>query len=75
MNMKTTDLVSLFEQSLRGAPQENLEEVGIVVQVGDGICKIHGITNAILGEQVDFDYRLPRRHRLKGEAILSLLWH
>ena len=55
MEMKSTDLVSLFEQSLRDLPEEKLEEIGIVVQVGDGICKVHGLSNAMHGELVTFE--------------------
>lgn len=52
---KNTDLVSLFEQSLRDLPEEKLEEIGIVVQVGDGICRVHGLTNAVYHELIDFE--------------------
>ncbi len=52
---KSTDLVSLFEQSLRDLPEEKLEEIGIVVQVGDGICRVHGLTNAVYHELIDFE--------------------
>lgn len=55
MEVKSTDLVSLFERSLRGLPEEKLEEIGIVVQVGDNICKVHGLINAISGEMIDFE--------------------
>jgi len=33
MEIKNTDLVSLFEQSLKDVPQEKLEEIGIVVKL------------------------------------------
>ena len=36
-------------------PQEKLEEIGIVIQVGDGICKVHGLTNAVYGELIEFE--------------------
>lgn len=55
MEIKSTDLVALFEKTLRDLPQEKLEEIGIVVQVGDGVCKVHGLTNAVYGELVDFE--------------------
>jgi len=55
MEIKSTDLVTLFEKTLRDLPQENLEEIGIVVQVGDGICKVHGLVNAVFGELIDFE--------------------
>jgi len=55
MEIKNTDLVSLFEQALQGVTGQELEEIGIVVQVGDGICKVHGLTNAMYGELIDFE--------------------
>lgn len=55
MEIKSTDLVALFEESLRDVPQEKLQEIGIVVQVGDNICKVHGLAKAISGELIDFE--------------------
>ena len=55
MKVKSADLVSLFEKSLSTTPQEKLDEIGIVVQVGDGICQVHGLSNAIYGELIEFD--------------------
>lgn len=52
---KNIDLVSLFEQSLRDLPEEKLEEIGIVVQVGDNICRVHGLSNAVYHELIDFE--------------------
>ncbi len=55
MNVKNIDLVSLFEQSLQEKPRQSLDEIGIVVKVGDGICYVHGLANAIFGELIDFE--------------------
>lgn len=55
MEIKSTDLVALFEKRLHDLPQEKLEEIGIVVQVGDGMCKVHGLTNAVFGELIEFE--------------------
>ncbi|MFC1842741.1 F0F1 ATP synthase subunit alpha [Candidatus Dependentiae bacterium] len=55
MKVKNTDLVSLFEQSLKDLPQEKLGEIGIVVKVGDNICQIHGLTNAVYNELIEFE--------------------
>lgn len=55
MKIKSTDLVSLFEKALQDTPQEKLEEVGIVVQVGDGICRVHGLERVVYNEIVEFD--------------------
>ena len=55
MEIKSTDLVALFERSLKELPEEKLQETGIVVQVGDGICQVHGLNNAVNDELVEFE--------------------
>ena len=55
MEIKSGDLVSLFEESLQGVAQQKLEETGIVVQVGDNMCKVHGLNNAVYGELISFE--------------------
>lgn len=55
MEIKSTDLVTLFEKALQGAPSKNLDEIGIVIKVGDGICFVHGLKNAVYGECIDFE--------------------
>ncbi|MEX0848932.1 MAG: F0F1 ATP synthase subunit alpha [Candidatus Dependentiae bacterium] len=55
MNVKSTDLVSLFEDALKGAPRPELDETGVVVQVGDDVCSVHGLRNAVYGELVTFE--------------------
>lgn len=52
---KDTDIISLLEQSLSTEYQEQLEEIGTVIKVGDGICKVYGLTNAIFGELIKFE--------------------
>ncbi len=53
--IKSTDLISLFEKSLAHVPADNLEEIGFVVQVGDTFCRIHGLTKAVYGELIEFE--------------------
>jgi F-type H+-transporting ATPase subunit alpha len=55
MEIKSTDLISLFEKSLQNIPEDDLQEIGIVVQVGDGIVIVHGLNNCVLNELVEFD--------------------
>jgi len=55
MKTKDINLISLFEKSLQQGPQQNLDEVGVVVQVGDGICTVFGLTNAVYGESIHFE--------------------
>ena len=55
MDIKSTDLISLFEKSLSELPEQQLDEIGFVVQVGDTFCKIHGLMHAVYGELIDFE--------------------
>ena len=55
MNTRDIELVSLLQKELQGKSHKQLDEVGIVVQVGDGICKVYGLMDAIYGELVLFD--------------------
>jgi len=55
MDIKGTDLISLFQDELAGKSANGLEQVGIVLQIGDNICMIQGLQNAIYGEVVEFD--------------------
>lgn len=50
-----TDLISVFENLLSQVPDDKLEEIGFVIQVGDTFCKIHGLTNAVYGELIEFE--------------------
>lgn len=55
MDIKATDLTSLFEKALSGGKVDKIEEVGFVIQVADFTCKVHGLTRCVYGEVVDFE--------------------
>src|SRR3989337_4030410 len=55
MEIKSTDLVSLFEKELLHGPEKDLTQIGIVIQVGDNICNVHGLQNALYQELVEFE--------------------
>lgn len=52
---KPTDLISLLEESLQAKPQDSLDEIGKVIKVGDGICRVYGLSNAVYGEVITFE--------------------
>jgi len=54
MEVKSTDLVSLFEKALAGVSEESFQELGLVIQVGDGACKIQGLHQVMYGELLEF---------------------
>lgn len=55
MNSKDLELVSLLQKELQDKPHQQLDEIGTVVQVGDGICKVYGLLDAVYGELVSFE--------------------
>lgn len=53
--IKPAEVSAILRQQLSGFKFESeLEETGTVLQVGDGICRIYGLTNAQSGELVEF---------------------
>lgn len=55
MEIRSSDLITLFEDALAGKQDKKLEEVGVVIQVGDNMCRTTGLSNAIFGEVIDFE--------------------
>ena len=54
-DIKPAEVSAILRQQLSGFQSETqLEEVGSVLQVGDGIARIYGLTNAEQGELVEF---------------------
>jgi F-type H+-transporting ATPase subunit alpha len=55
MNLKPEEISSVIkEQIKRYAAQLEVAEVGTVIQVADGIARIHGLDNAMQGELLEF---------------------
>ena len=52
---ETAGVLSLIEKALMPQAQAEIEEVGTVIGVGDGICKVYGLTNVVFGELVLFE--------------------
>ncbi len=54
--IKPSEVSAILRQQLSGfSDKTELEETGTVLQVGDGIARIYGLTNAQAGELIDFD--------------------
>ncbi|MCR4695451.1 MAG: F0F1 ATP synthase subunit alpha [Pseudobutyrivibrio sp.] len=55
MNLKPEEISSVIkEQMKRYAAQLEVADVGTVIQVADGIARIHGLQNAMQGELLEF---------------------
>ena len=54
--IKPSEVSKILLQQLKGIHTEvELEEVGTVLQVGDGIARIHGLTNVRANEMIEFE--------------------
>jgi len=55
-NIKPAEVSLILRQQLEGfKSQAELEEVGTVLQVGDGIARIYGLSNVESNEMIEFD--------------------
>ena len=56
VDVKPDEISAILKQQLSGfKTSAELEEVGSVLQVGDGIARVYGLTQAQAGELVDFE--------------------
>ncbi|MCL4107145.1 UNVERIFIED_CONTAM: hypothetical protein GTU68_032960 [Idotea baltica] len=56
VDVKPDEISAILKQQLSGfKTQTELEEVGTVLQVGDGIARVYGLLNAQAGELVEFE--------------------
>jgi F-type H+-transporting ATPase subunit alpha len=52
-DVKPAEVSAILRQQLSGFKSESeLEEVGTILQVGDGIARVYGLTNAQSGELI-----------------------
>jgi len=55
-NIKPAEVSELIKKQIEGfTSQTNLEEVGSVLQVGDGIARVYGLNNVKANELVEFE--------------------
>jgi len=55
-NIKPAEVTEILKQQLEGFKSEaQLEEVGTVLQVGDGIARIYGLSNVEANEMIEFE--------------------
>ena len=65
-SIKPSEVSAILREQLSGfKTKKDLEEVGTVLQVGDGIARIYGLNNVQLGELIEFN------NGLKG-VVLNL---
>ena len=55
MNLRPEEISSVIkEQIMRYASKLDVSDVGTVIQVADGIARVHGLENAMQGELLEF---------------------
>ena len=55
MKIETSEIVNVIKQEVeRYATQLDVSQVGQVIEVGDGIARIYGLSNAMAGEMLEF---------------------
>ncbi len=55
MKIKTDEITSIIKQEIsQFTAQLEVSDVGRVIEVGDGIARIYGLTNAMAGEMLEF---------------------
>ncbi len=55
MKIKTEEIKSIITKEIESYKSVlDVSEVGTVIQVGDGIARIHGLSNAMAGEMLEF---------------------
>jgi F-type H+/Na+-transporting ATPase subunit alpha len=58
MKIKTDEITSVIKQEIEQFSAElEISEVGRVVEIGDGIARIYGLSKAMAGELLEFDTR------------------
>lgn len=54
--IKPSEISAILRQEMAGFTNEaDLEEVGTILQIGDGIARVYGLTNVQAGELIDFN--------------------
>ncbi len=56
MKINTEEITSVIKQEVgRYATRLDVSQVGQVIEVGDGIARIYGLSEAMAGEMLEFD--------------------
>ncbi len=64
MKIKTDEVTSVLKKEIQNFKKNlNVDEVGTVLEVGDGIARIYGLTNVMSGELIEF------QNGVKGQVL------
>ena len=55
MKMKPEEITAIIKDQIKNYGQDlNVDDVGTVIEIGDGIAHVHGLSKAMEGELLDF---------------------
>ena len=58
-NLKPEEISSIIKEQISNYKEKvDTSEVGVVMQVSDGIARIHGLENAMQGELLEFPHEV-----------------
>lgn len=64
MKIKTDEVTSVLKKEIQNFKKNlNVDEIGTVLEVGDGIARIYGLTNVMAGELIEF------QNGVKGQVL------
>ena len=56
MKMNPEEITTIIKEQIKNYQVElNVDDIGTVIEVGDGIARIHGLEKAMAGELLEFD--------------------
>ena len=56
MKINTAEIVSVLKSEIQNYGQTlTIDEVGQVLEVGDGIARVYGLSNCLAGEMLEFE--------------------
>ena len=56
MSIRPEEISSILKQQIENYQADvDVSQVGTVITVGDGICRIYGLNNAMAGELLEFE--------------------
>ncbi len=56
MKINTSEIVSVLQSEIQNYGQKlTIDEVGQVLEVGDGIARVYGLSNCLAGEMLEFE--------------------
>ena len=64
MKIKTEEITSLIKKEIQSYKQDlAIDEVGTVIEIGDGIARVFGLKNVMAGELLEF------QNGIRGQAF------